>query len=332
VNAFHRINEQYVSCFVAAARNGGASMTAGAFRTFAEVLLDAGYSPLPIIPGQKKPALRAWSNFCAEPMARPIIQSYGARWPHASLGVALGYAGVIALDVDTEDAYQLAAIREAVPTSPATKTGAKGFTAFYQAAAGVSIPSRHYADARKRGIADLLSTGTQTVLPPSPHPAGHAYRWLTADTLLTLPVYKLPPAPADIAERLENALAPWMPKREFKGIHELRTCPPEGHELRRLTAFAKAGLARRACELASTAEGGRNNALFALGAGFGRYVFHGVLSNSAIETAALAACGANGLMREEGRLAVLATLHNGVARAKDDPLPSLPERSAVSCR
>ena len=332
MNAFHRINEQCGSCFVAAVRNGGASMTAGAFRMFAEVLLDAGYSPLPIIPGRKKPALRAWSNFCVEPITRPRIQSYGACRPRASLGVALGYAGVIALDVDTEDADQLAAICQAVPPSPVAKTGAKGFTAFYRAALGASIPSRHYADARKRGIADLLSAGTQTVLPPSPHPAGNAYRWLTADTLLSVPAHELPLAPADIAERLDTALAPWMPKREFKGTHTLRTCLPEGHELRRLTAFAKAGLARRARELASTAEGGRNNALFALGAGFGRYVFHGVLSTSAIETAAITACEANGLMREDGRLAVLATLHNGVARAKDDPLPSLPERSAVPCR
>ncbi len=304
-------------------------MTDGAFRMFAETLLDGGYSPLPVVPGQKKPGLREWSNFCVEPMTRPRIRSYGARWPRASLGVALGYAGVVALDVDTEDASQLAAIREAVPPSPVAKTGAKGFTAFYRAAPGVSIPSRHYAASRKCGIADLLSTGTQTVLPPSPHPAGHVYRWLTADTLLSVPAHELPRAPADIAGRLETALAPWLPRRQFEGAQALRTCPPEGHELRRLTAFAKAGLARRARELASTAEGGRNNALFALGAGLGRHVFHGVLSLDAIETAAIAACEANGLMREDGRLAALATLHKGLARAKDDPLPVLPERRGV---
>ena len=136
---------------------------------FAEALLDGGYSPLPVIPGKKKPALREWSNFCVEPMTRPRILSYGARRPRASLGVALGYAGVVALDVDTEDDSQLAAIREAVPPSLVAKTGRKGFTAFYRAAPGVSIPSRHYAASRKCGIADLLSIGTQTVLPPSPH-------------------------------------------------------------------------------------------------------------------------------------------------------------------
>ena len=152
-----------------------------------------------------------------------------------------------------------------MPASPVAKAGAKGFTAFYRAAPGAVIPSRHFAAGRKQGICDLLSTGTQTVLPPSPHPAGHAYRWLTADTLLTVPARELPEAPADLAGRLENALAPWMPRPRFDARYERRTTPPAGHELRRLTAFAKAGLARLARELASTAEGGRNNTLFALG-------------------------------------------------------------------
>ncbi len=304
-------------------------MTHGAFRMFAEALLDAGYSPLPIMPGRKKPALREWSNFCAAPMTPGRIQDYGARWPRASLGVALGYAGVIALDVDTEDAAQLAAIRAAVPASPVAKAGRKGFTAFYRASSGAGIASRHFAAGRKQGICDLLSTGTQTVLPPSPHPAGHAYRWLTADTLLTVRARELPEAPADLAGRLENALAPWMAQRQFNASHEQRNCPPAGHERRRLTAFAKAGLARKARELASTAKGSRNNTLFILAAGLGRYVFHGLLPFSAVEKAALAACEANGLLKEDGRLAVLATLHKGIARARGDALPVLAGRRTV---
>ncbi len=134
----------------------------------------------------------------------------------------MGYAGVIALDVDTEDASQLAAICGTVPPSPPVKAGAKGFTAFYRAPPGAIVPSRRYTGGAKRGIADLLSAGTQTVLPPSPHPAGHAYRWLTPDTLLTVRAPGLPEVPADIAARLETALAPWMPRRQFEGVHTLR--------------------------------------------------------------------------------------------------------------
>ena len=312
---------------LAVAQSGGQPVTDGAFLMFAEALLDAGYSPLPILPGRKKPALREWSDFCAAPMTRGRIQGYGARWPRASLGVALGFAGVVALDVDTEDEGQLAAIRAAVPASPVAKAGAKGFTAFYRAAPGAVIPSRHFAAGRKQGICDLLSTGTQTVLPPSPHPAGHAYRWLAADTLLTVPASELPEAPADLAGRLEDALAPWMPKPRFDARYERRTTPPAGHELRRLTAFAKSALSAWSARLAETAEGGRNNTLFALGCVLGKYVIHGILDAAVIEAAALAACEANGMRREDGRLAVLATLHSGIARAKGDALPALKERT-----
>ncbi len=300
----------------------------GAFRLFAEALLDAGYSPLPIVPSRKKPALREWSNFCAAPMLRTRIQSYGARWPRASLGLALGYAGVIALDVDTEDAAQLAAICAVVPASPVAKAGAKGFTAFYRAAPGAVIPSRHFAADRNQGICDLLSTGTQTVLPPSPHPAGHAYRWLAADTLLIVPASELPEAPADLAGRLEDALAPWMPQRQFNASYEQRAAPAAGHERRRLAAFAKSALSAWTARMAETPEGARNNTLFALGCQLGKYVFHGLLNAAVLEAAALAACAANGLLREDGRLAVLATLHKGIARAKGDAQPALRERTS----
>jgi hypothetical protein len=124
---------------------------------------------------------------------------------------------------------QLAAIRAAAPASPVAKAGAKGFTAFYRAAPGAGIPSRHYSAARKQGICDLLALGTQTVLPPSPHPSGAFYRWLTPDTLLTVRASDLPEAPPDLAQRLESALASWLPRREFQTVHgALKAASAEG--------------------------------------------------------------------------------------------------------
>ena len=86
-------------------------------------------------------------------MPRERIQSYRSALAARKSWFGLGYAGVIALDVDTEDASQLAAICATVPASPVAKTGAKGFTAFYRAAPGAVIPSRHFAASRKRGFA-----------------------------------------------------------------------------------------------------------------------------------------------------------------------------------
>jgi len=298
---------------------------AGAFHTYAEPLIHGGYSPLPIVPGEKRPAVKAWSNRCTTPLTLEETRAYAARWPLAGLGVALGFNGVIAIDVDTEVAAHIAAICAVVPPSPAAKAGAKGWTSFYRAPDGASLSVRHYTDAQGRGILDLLGAGAQTVIPPSRHPAGRAYRWLTPETLFTVPAVELPELPPDIAARLDEALAPWRQHREFRPGTACQS-PPEGFERRRLTAFARAALTRRARELAGVAEGGRNTALFALGAGLGRYVFHGLLAAGALESAAIAACGANGLLREDGRLAVLATLHKGLARAEHDPLPVLKER------
>lgn len=312
--------------------NAHREFLSGAFLEYAGTLRAAGYSPLPIIPGTKRPGLKEWSNYCAEPMTPERIQDYGERRPMAGLGVALGYGGVVAVDVDTVDPEQLAAIRATLPPSIVSgsanhvaKTGAKGWTAFYRASSPMA--SRHYA-----GIVDLLGVGTQTVLPPSPHPDGFLYRWTTADTLLTVPARQLPEIPADIAEQLEAALAPWCTRPVVPDIKSRTGAPPAGLERKRLEASARAALARKAAALAQTGKGGRNNAVFALAAGLGRYVFHGLLPFGALEAAALQACADNGLLREDGRLAVLATLGKGLARSKDDPLPILKERNTSPWR
>ena len=229
--------------------NRNTLLSRGAFSAFAEALLDAGYSPIPVLPFSKKPALKGWSNYCETPLTRERIRSYAERWPEAGLGVALGYNGVLALDIDTIDGRQIEAVCSTLPASPVAKMGQKGFTRYYRAPAGMTVPLRHFA-----GICDLVSIGGATVLPPSIHPNGRPYRWLTEATLLDIPAADLPEAPGDIAERLAAALEPWLPQRKFD-IPEQRTAPPEGSELRRLIAFAKSGLARRARELADTGEG-----------------------------------------------------------------------------
>jgi hypothetical protein len=105
------------------------------------------------------------------------------------------------------------------------------------------------------------------------------------------------------------------------------TTLPCGLDKRRLEGAARAALERRAAALAQTGAGGRNAALFGMVAGLGRYIHHGILPFSALETAVLQACAANGLTKENGHLAVLATLRQGLERAKNDPLPILKDRA-----
>lgn len=87
-------------------------------KPFAEIalpLLAAGYSPIPIVPGTKRPALKGWQRLCNEPLSRDDIARF-ARSPIAyGVGIALGFNGLIAIDIDTEDPEIIAAIREVLP-------------------------------------------------------------------------------------------------------------------------------------------------------------------------------------------------------------------------
>ena len=81
------------------------------FRETALPLLAAGYSPIPIMPGTKRPALAGWQRLCDAPLSPDEIERF-ARSPIAyGVGVALGFNGLIAIDIDTDDAAIVAAIR-----------------------------------------------------------------------------------------------------------------------------------------------------------------------------------------------------------------------------
>jgi hypothetical protein len=91
--------------------------------------------------------------------------------------------------------------------------------------------------------------------------------------------------------------------------------------------YAAAILDRELCALASMQRGsGRNHAAFKLACRVGRWVHHGVIRSDDFTAAVLDACEHNGLVAEDGRAAVLATVASGLARAAHDTLPVLEGR------
>ena len=85
------------------------------FRETALPLLAAGYSPVPIIPGTKRPALAGWQRLCETPLSLDEIARFSCSPMAYGVGVALGFNGLIAIDIDTDDAAILAAIQEVLP-------------------------------------------------------------------------------------------------------------------------------------------------------------------------------------------------------------------------
>jgi len=137
----------------------------------------------------------------------------------------------------------------------------------------------------------------------------------------------------DLVERLESALAPWMAKKsEPLDLGEAfsprdNSAPLQELERKRLYAYSLAKLRPRCTELAAMGENsGRNTAAYKLAAAIGRYVHHGIIARKEAADEILAACEQNGLIKEDGRASVVATIRSGLHSARNDPLPALPDR------
>ena len=169
------------------------------------------YPCIPIKPGEKSPGtynngrwegMKNWTDFTKR---HPTIieLSRWMKWPDAGVGVLLGgVSGIVALDYDEASPEQAVAITAALGPSPVMKRGARGFTAFYRHSGEASQVWRRDGST----IVELLSTGRQTVLPPSIHPTGIRYEWMTEATLLNTRAEVLPALPSDFAERVAKVL------------------------------------------------------------------------------------------------------------------------------
>lgn len=179
--------------------NPSAILPVNPLADIANVLLERGIPMLPLIPGTKRPGYYAdgqWrerAGWVEEGKLKPTESNVNlwSSWPSANIGIPLGeFSNIVAVDFDNRpDIYRY--IEDRIPQSPVRKKGEKGYTAFY----------RYNGETTMRGkvggetIVEILSTGTQTVLPPSIHPNGKAYEWLTPDTLLNFDVMDLPQLP-----------------------------------------------------------------------------------------------------------------------------------------
>lgn len=179
-------------------------------------------------------------------------------------------------------------------------------------------------------LAEILGRGNQTVLPPSIHPdTDLPYAWLGPRTLLNTTVDKLPILPADIGERLEDALRPWL-KRAATPHAPRPTLAPRSFQPDDALAqerYSRAILRERTADLAGMGvNSGRNQAAFHLVCRVGRWVHAGILPREEIEAAVISACTSNGLLKEDGHRSILATVGSALERTRNDGLPDLSAR------
>lgn len=183
-----------------------------------EKLLQKGVSILPIAPAQKYPArfdgtgwhaMGGWDQY-GERLAVDAEIDAWETWPQCGVGVVLGpLSGLVVLDVDTDDPAIIAAIEAVTPPSWCKKRGSKGYAAFYQYNGETNGRFNAEVDGQTSRVVDLLSAGTQTVIPPSIHPNGDLYDWLTPFQLQEIQLDELPKLPPGYHDTLTAALVPW---------------------------------------------------------------------------------------------------------------------------
>ena len=207
-------------------------MIASPFAQTAPGLIQSGYSPLPLMPGEKKPGtydsrdgwhlMKNWQKYCGY-VPFPNVVAMWATWPNAGVGVALG-RGLICIDIDQENLIDpLLAI---LPPCFVQKKGRKGISLFYRGNTEV-IRSKNYRTPEKVGLVDLLAEGKQTVLPPSIHPdTGEPYYWWSDLALQDVSLDELEELPNDIGERIGEVLKSfgYDPDRDRMNVPAVADC------------------------------------------------------------------------------------------------------------
>jgi hypothetical protein len=216
-------------------------MTVGsAFAKAGIDLIDAGYSAIPIMPGEKRPGryingnwvgMTGWQKYCSK-LPTKFEYDQWEQWPDAGVGIALGEkSGIVAGDFDYGSDAVRAAIEAVLPPSPVRKKGAKGYIAFYK----YSGEKSKKWTVNGESVFELLSHGNQTVMPPSVHPDGMEYKYLTFDTLLDVSPDDLPALPENIHELITAALQPFMDEEDRKHndrhINSSKPCPDQAQTI-----------------------------------------------------------------------------------------------------
>ena len=151
--------------------------------------IEAGYIVIPV--NGKTPVYTGWPKTTLEESERLANAQVNARY---GVGLLCGEPnGIVAVDLDYYEDYHQFLLNK-LGASPVMKTGKKGVTLFYRFNGEIS----QQIQAGGQTLCDILSTGKQTVMPPSLHPVtNQPYYYQTADTLLDYKPEDLPLLPAN---------------------------------------------------------------------------------------------------------------------------------------
>jgi hypothetical protein len=130
-----------------------------------ENYVKVGFQPIPIWPNSKVPIGKAWNSNWSENRIKILFQFY----PNANIGLLLGT--IVDVEGDTDEANEL--LEQLIGNYPhPSYKGSKSIHHLFQ------NPDKNLTRIHKNGI-EFRGYKHQSILPPSKHPDGTVYKWLT---------------------------------------------------------------------------------------------------------------------------------------------------------
>lgn len=192
-----------------------------------------GLPVMPLRPNSKIPFLTSWQSYSTQMPSEDEQARWLDAYPDGNMGLPLGpQSGVVALDIDTDDQRVQAILDRVMPPTPWRRVGKKGAVYVFK-----YNGERIYRIKDEDGntILELLSKGSQIVLPPSIHPdTGRAYE---ANAKLHDVIDQMVALPADFETTIRRELINAGYKLTTKGSAKLTEWVPSGGRDSALTSI-----------------------------------------------------------------------------------------------
>jgi hypothetical protein len=145
--------------------------SAASIRRYAEGYVERGLAVIPVPEGRKRPVISSWQKLRLRPEE---LGDYFNGRPQ-NIGVLLGEPSdwVVDVDLDTPETVALGPIY-LIPTIKSGRVSAPHSHWWYRSE---GARTERWRDTNGITLAELRSTGCQTVVEPSTHPEGDRYLW-----------------------------------------------------------------------------------------------------------------------------------------------------------
>ena len=187
-----------------------------------------GLKVFPLRPKDKTPQIAEWN--LAATTNPDQIRRWWSQWPDANIGLATGQqTGIVVLDIDPRhdglDSWNDLVDIHGPVDSLECYTGGAGTHIYFTAPV---VKLRNSAGAIGPGL-DTRAEGGYVVLPPSVHPSGEPYEWISRQLPAEIPPWLLERWPRHQSEPTSAAKAGQQARLDRRGAWQLLNNPiPEG--------------------------------------------------------------------------------------------------------